>query len=92
MEVIIVPKNKEITLGLERKGVILYESEEEINIKKNKKQVQTGASYTEHLMANDYNLLDNKPSIENVILIGNKNFEDLGLMSLSNMELEKLLQ
>lgn len=39
----------------------------------------------------NYNKLQNKPSIENVELIGNKDFEDLGLTALTNMEIEELL-
>lgn len=39
----------------------------------------------------DYNVLRNKPSIENVVLVGNKTFPDLGLNNLTNMEIEHLL-
>lgn len=39
----------------------------------------------------DYERLINKPSIENVTLIGNKTFDELGMSSLSNMEIEHLL-
>ena len=35
----------------------------------------------------NYNELSNKPSIEQVELIGNKNFSDLGLETMSNMEI-----
>lgn len=35
----------------------------------------------------DYNKLKNKPSIEHVELVGNKNFADLGLEKLDNMEI-----
>lgn len=41
--------------------------------------------------ATDYNELTNKPSIESVILTGNKTFEDLGLENISNIELEEIL-
>ena len=40
---------------------------------------------------NDYEELINKPKINNVTLIKNKTFSDLGLNSLTNMELESLL-
>lgn len=40
----------------------------------------------------DYNLLENKPSIEEVILIGNKTFRELGLRSATNLEIETILQ
>jgi len=39
----------------------------------------------------DYPSLSNKPSIEDVILIGNKTFKQLGLDVLSVQEIEKIL-
>lgn len=39
----------------------------------------------------DYNELVHKPSIESVTLIGNKTFDDLGLSSITNSELEEML-
>ena len=39
----------------------------------------------------DYEELYNKPQIEGVTLIGNKSFEDLTLVSLSNIEIEFML-
>lgn len=39
----------------------------------------------------DYKNLDNKPQIESVTLIGNKTFEDLGLSTLTNNEIETML-
>lgn len=39
----------------------------------------------------DYELLINKPQIEGVTLIGNKTFEELTLIGLTNEELEALL-
>lgn len=39
----------------------------------------------------DYERLVNKPQIENVELIGNKTFEELGLNYLTNIEIEELL-
>lgn len=39
----------------------------------------------------NYNELQNKPQIEDVTLTGDKTFEDLGLISLSNTEIENLL-
>lgn len=40
----------------------------------------------------DYNLLTNKPLINSVKLQGNKSFADLGLESISNIELENILR
>lgn len=40
---------------------------------------------------NDYERLINKPSIESVTLIGNKNFEDLGLSALTAEDLLEIL-
>lgn len=40
----------------------------------------------------DYNVLINKPQIESVELIGNKTFEELGLVELSGEDLIVILQ
>lgn len=40
----------------------------------------------------DYRKLINKPKIEGVELIGNKTFDDLGMSTITNFELEKLLK
>ena len=71
----------------------------EINVKKasleigktQKPNIKIGATYTEKLLANDYNTLKNQPSIEGVKLINDKTFEDLGAISLSNLEIENLI-
>lgn len=39
---------------------------------------------------NDYDLLKNKPSIESVVLDGNKTFAQLGLTKLSNSDIETI--
>lgn len=39
----------------------------------------------------DYEVLDNKPSIEGVELIGDRTFEDLSLQGITNSELENML-
>ena len=39
----------------------------------------------------DYNRLNNKPQINDVELIGNKSFEDLGVESLTNIEIENII-
>lgn len=49
------------------------------------------ASVIRHNSVNDYNLLDNKPQINSVTLQGNKSLPDIGVGSLTNMELEQLL-
>lgn len=38
----------------------------------------------------DYNALANKPSINEVVLKGNKTFEDLGDITLSNIEIKQI--
>lgn len=40
----------------------------------------------------DYEKLKNKPRLNGVELVGDKSFEDVGLVALSNSELEKLLK
>lgn len=42
-------------------------------------------------LVNDYDLLINRPSIETKILEGNQTFEDLGLVPLTNKDIEALL-
>ena len=41
---------------------------------------------------NDYEKLKNKPSINGVELVKNKSFDDLGMYSITNQELEDLLK
>lgn len=41
---------------------------------------------------NNYKKLKNKPSINSVELIDNKTFEELGIIELTNSELERLLE
>lgn len=43
------------------------------------------------IIADDYNVLRNHPSINTVELIGDKSFEELGLQELTNSELEAML-
>lgn len=40
----------------------------------------------------NYELLQNKPKIESVELLGNKSFNDLGLSNISNTRLEQLIK
>lgn len=42
--------------------------------------------------SSDYNSLVNQPKINEVKLIGNRSLEELGLNSISNIELEELLK
>lgn len=59
------------------------------------KTIQTNANILHDVRHNpvyDYELLDKKPSIEDVTLIGNKTFEDLGLFSATNLDIEAILQ
>ncbi len=56
--------------------------------------VNASAKMTNQVQINntsDYQSLMNKPQIESVELIGNKSFNDLGLSSLSNMQIEQIL-
>lgn len=41
---------------------------------------------------NDYEKLKNKPQINGIELIKNKSFDDLGMSSITNQELEDLLK
>nr|DAS75793.1 MAG TPA: hypothetical protein [Caudoviricetes sp.] len=42
--------------------------------------------------SSDYNSLVNQPKINEVKLIGNRSLEELGLNTISNIELEELLK
>ncbi len=44
------------------------------------------------VMQKNYEKLRNLPSINDVTLIGNKDFEELGLDGITNSELEKMLE
>lgn len=43
------------------------------------------------VVTSEYNILENKPSIENIELIGNKTFEELGVTSIERHEIGNLL-
>ena len=53
-------------------------------------QWDIGGQLTPPIVA-DYNDLANKPQIEGNILEGNKTFEDLSLIRMSNQEIENIL-
>lgn len=57
---------------------------------KNKLVGKLGTGYTGSSL--NYNNLKNKPSIEDVELIGNKTFEELGLAEIDNIEIDKLFK
>lgn len=38
----------------------------------------------------DYSLLTNKPQINDVTLIGNKSFEELGIQTMTNLEIKEI--
>lgn len=40
---------------------------------------------------NDYNVLNNKPSINGVTLVGNRSLEDLGIQTISNSEIDAII-
>lgn len=52
-------------------------------------KIQTGSSGS---TSNDYASLENKPQINSVELLGNKSFEDLGLISITNDEIANIFQ
>ena len=45
-----------------------------LSIENKQKSLELGATYTEKLLANDYNTLKNKPQIERIELKDNKTF------------------
>ena len=64
--------------------VVLETEEEELDLNLENDVVGAGTS--------DYEELKNKPKINEVELRGNKDFEDLGLTPMSNLEIEKLFK
>lgn len=64
--------------------IALENEEEELNINLKNGVVGTGTS--------NYEELKNKPKINEIELIGNKSFEDLGLIPMSNTEIENLFK
>ena len=43
-------------------------------------------------LTNDYRKLINKPKIEGIELVGDRSFENLGMSTITNFELENLLK
>ena len=77
--------NDEIIIELlEDEEIIINESSSEEGIEiKNENIINLGTT--------NYVELRNKPSIEGVQLINNKTFKDLGAISLTNTEIERLI-
>lgn len=69
---------------LENEEIVIEESSSNEDIEVNQESIV-------NIGTKNYKQLDNKPSIEGVTLINNKTFEDLGAISLSNTEIEKLI-
>lgn len=70
----------------------LGKSSLDIEDNSNANSINIGGSYTKNYLSdNDYEGLKNKPSIEGVELIKDKSFKDLGAVSLTNSEIEGLL-
>lgn len=78
---------REIVIELEEDKIDIEIGEEQnegIEIK-DVERVPTGS-------VSDYEKLSNKPKIEGIELIGDRSFKDLGMVSITNLELEKLLK
>ena len=73
--------------------VIEIKQEEELIIDDNGEQVtiEPEESHLVKVLYKNYENLDNKPKIEGVELIKNKTFKDLGANSLTNLEIEELI-
>lgn len=54
-------------------------------------QMTGGLSVPKTSTTKDYNALANKPQIESVELVGNKSMSELGVETLSNSEIEAIL-
>ena len=91
MSVNVTSTKATVSIGANKSKVDFGSNDGQVKIQSTQNQIKTGATYTENLLANDYNTLKNKPSIEDVELKGNKTFEELGAIRLSNLEIEQLL-
>ncbi len=77
---------KELIIDLEENDItfeIGQEGAKNLEIEQTEKVIVTSAD--------DYKALKNKPQINNIELLENKNFEDLGLVPLTNLEIDKIL-
>ena len=57
----------------------------------NAEELEGEVSLPNTIYENDYNKLVHQPSINGVKLIGDKDFEDIGLHFMTNVELKQLL-
>ena len=73
--------------------VIEIKQDEELIIDDNGSQVtiEPEESHIVKVLYKNYENLNNKPKIEGVELVNNKTFKELGANSLTNLEIEKLL-
>lgn len=69
---------------LENEEIVIEESSSNEDIEVNQESIV-------NIGTKNYKQLDNKPSIEGVTLINNKTFKDLGAISLTNTEIERLI-
>lgn len=67
------------------------ENEFEIDMEDSVQEIEIEEGNITNIGTKDYKQLYNKPSIEGVTLVNNKTFEDLGAKSLTNLEIEKLI-
>lgn len=81
-----IPVQVEVSLdAIEREYAVNVDATEETYNLEMKETLGTGGT-------NDYTRLKNKPSINSNELIGDKTFEQLGLVSLTNEQIENLLR
>lgn len=73
-------------------AVVVKSNKASVTIGSGTKDIKFGTTYTRQEVETDYDNLKDKPSIEDVVLEGNKTFEELGAVTLSNFEIEKILK
>lgn len=66
-------------------------NEFEIDMESSVQEIELQEENIMNIGTKNYKELYNKPSIEGVTLVDNKTFEDLGATSLTNLEIEKLI-
>ena len=66
-------------------------TKQNVNGKVNTKQSISGRVDMPSGGVRDYNLMSNKPSIEEITLVGNKSMSDFGDRELSNLEIQDII-
>lgn len=86
-EIIIEKELVEKDIEIEQEG-----KEKQIGIEREISESKIEVEPETSIISLDYNYLKNKPQINDVELIHNKSFENLGMSSMTNSDIENLLK